>query len=711
VPGRWFEKSYRRTETSLHIPQCDESFLSKFDPDEYVGLLELANVDAACFFAKPMSGEVFWPTAVGPAHACLRGRELVGDVLERCHAKGIGVILYFAVIFDHWAWTNHPDWRIVDVDGRRPLGFTDRCGIVCPNSPYRDFVAGQLADLASRYEFEGLWADMETWATVCYCEHCLGRFADEVGGEPPRTVNWRDPAWVRFQRKREEWLADFARLVRETIQSRRPETSVNHQGSPFKYDWTRAGASLELARQNDFLNHDFYGDALEQSFHCKLFSKLGESPRFEYITPRTMGGAGPVFQEPTTTKPVELLKAQAFSVLAHHGAFRIYDDAYPDGTFDRRVYETMGEVFRETERYEEFLGGEPCWDVAVYLNFESGVDMTVAGAKPTEVAPPPAVSPVHEVPPRSAMNLAKTLIEAHVPFGVVTKRNLGELDRHRVVVLPNLAMMDEEEAGAFRAFVEAGGGLYASKWTSLFSKSGEAREDFLLADLLGVSFEGEMKEGFSYVAPTGEGEALFGPYTARDPMCLPASQLLVRAHEGSKVLATVTPPVTDPADTTCYGQVHLNPPGATTGQPALVYSERGKGRAVYAAGVVEGLRHDPQRRVMAEIVRLLAGGPFSFELAVQHGAARLDAPKPVEMTLFHQPERKRFLANLLNFQGELPNVPVEGLHPRVRLGPRRPRRVLLLPEGKELPFETRDGFVEFPAPRLETFLMFAVDYE
>jgi hypothetical protein len=88
-----------------------------------------------------------------------------------------------------------------------------------------------------------------------------------------------------------------------------------------------------------------------------------------------------------------------------------------------------------------------------------------------------------------------------------------------------------------------------------------------------------------------------------------------------------------------------------------------------------------------------------------------EAPKCVEVTLFRQGDRQRDLISLINFQKELPNVPVYGVKVRGRLGNRDVRRVVLLPGEQDQPFKTVGDYVEFGVPRLETFRMPAVDYQ
>ena len=114
------------------------------------------------------------------------------------------------------------------------------------------------------------------------------------------------------------------------------------------------------------------------------------------------------------------MRAKAFSCLADGGAFIFIDAIDPVGTLNRRVYERMGRVFAETRAYEPYLGGEMAQDVGVYLSTESKYDPADNGK---------AVDDAHlsgRVPHVEAVvSVCQALIENHIPFGVISKRNLA----------------------------------------------------------------------------------------------------------------------------------------------------------------------------------------------------------------------------------------------------------------------------------------------
>jgi len=682
----WYQRAYRRNVIDMHISDWDERFLSQFDARSYVEMLRLCHAQSAVVYAHSHVGHCYYPTQVGHMHRGLKGRNILGEVIDLCHANGIAVVIYFSLIFDDWAYRHHPDWRITLANGEGAAE-RSRYGVCCLNSPYRDYARAHVEEICRLFDAEGLRFDMTFWPAVCYCAHCQRRFAEEVGGELPRVIHWEDPRWVAFQRKREEWLAEFAASMTSAVKRIKPQTTVEHQASTYPLNW-RFGVTAKLVPQNDFLQGDFYGDALQGSFVRKLFYNLSPHLPYGFETSSAVS-----LNNHTALKPIELLRAKAHACLADGGAFVFIDAIDPVGTLNPMVYERMGKVFAETQIYEPYLGGELCQDVAIYLSLESKFDPADNGKA---VDDPQLSSKTPHI--EAAVSACKALLDAHIPYGVVTRRNLKELSRHQILILPNLLMMDEEEAEAFRAYVRAGGIVYASGVTSLVTTDGVRHGDFLLGDLFGVTYLGETAEAFTYIAPAVGAEKLFPEHSSKYPLGLPNKQMIVRARPGTEILGWMVLPYTDPADPTRYVSIHSNPPGLPTENPGVVLNHFGAGKALYVTTDLE--RYDTCHNTFIALIRNLAK-PFSFEA---------DAPKAVEVTVFKQEDKGRYLVSLINFQKELPNIPVEGIRLRLRMDGKDVKRVLILPAERELDYRQVQGYVEFTAPKLETFAMFAVEY-
>jgi len=688
----WYKESYRRNLVDMHIEDWDEQFLSQFNPKNYVEMLKLANVKSAMIYANSHVGYCYWPTKTGHMHRGVKGRDVLGEISDLCHKKGIDVILYYSLIFNNWAYEQNPQWRIVDVNGKASRERPERAGrygVCCPNSPgYRKFVLDQIEELCQNYDFEGIFFDMTFWPAVCYCSNCKRRYKEEVGEDLPTIINWDDASWIKFQKKREEWLAEFAAMATAAVRKYKPEVAVEHQSSTVASSW-RYGVTDLLAEQCDVIDGDFYGGVLQQSFICKLYYNLTPNMPFVFSTSICYPG----LTDHATTKPKELVESRAFLTIAHNGAFLIIDAVDPVGTLEERRYRMVGDVFNKISKYEKFLGGELCQDVAIYFSFDSKMNFAENGKRPSpEVLEELARNLPHV---DAALGCAEALRTNHIPFGVITKKNLAELSHHRVITLPNVLRLSDEEADAMKEYVAAGGSIYASKFT-LKSK---------LSEMLDITSMEETQERFTYIAPTLEGKALLPEITKEYPLSISNSQIKAESTSKNGIMATIMLPYTNPSDSSKFASIHSNPPGVLTKYPAIIHKEFGKGRILWSSASIEthatqSLKH---RSTLAHIIRSLAKKPFSFEAA---------APGCVEIILFHKSDERRYLINFVNFQSEIgmPNIPIGDALVKVRVKG-KPLKTTSLPDGTSIPFTQNGECVNIKVPTLQTFRMIALDYE
>lgn len=681
-PSKWYENAWRRAVIDMHIPDWDERFFSQFNPVEYASLLARSKAQSIVCYCQSHVGLFNFPTHVGRQHAGWKGRNVLQEMIAACREQKIAVVLYCSLIFDRWAADAHPEWRMRTWEGKIQ-GEGGRHGVLCMNSPYRDYVRRFTEEICQRFDFEGIRFDMTFWPWLCYCEHCARRFADEVGDELPKTVNWLDEKWVAFQRCRERWLVEFAAIPTETVRKLKPEASVEHQSSTYPLNWM-FGVTEALAAQNTFLQGDFYGDQLQGSFVRKLLERLTPNRPFGYETSFSVE-----LKDHTAMKSEALLEAKASAAISDSAAFIFIDAIDPAGTVSPRTHERMGRVFDRLLPSFEHLGGQRVADVAIFHSLESKFNMS-ANNKHVRA---PDTSDAHTA---AAMQVASRLIRGHIPFGVITRQSLAALDEFRVLILSNVNMMDEEECHQIRAWVDGGGKLIATGGTSLVDKRGRQHEQFQLGDVFGVRLaKADWTERNHYVTPTADGQPLFPEFDSKYPAFCSGYGFTVEAAPTATVLATTTLPWPAP-DATKFSSIHSDPPWRPTNNPELVFHPFGKGAAIYASSLVENM--DMLRETFVSLVRRLHHD-FQFEI---------DAPPCVEATLFHQPERTRYVLSLVNFQKELPNIPVDGIVCRLRLG-NAAKRVRRIPDLAEVRSQLRDGVLEFQASRLETLGMYAIE--
>jgi hypothetical protein len=701
-----YQQSYRRMLVDMHIPDWDPAFLSRYDPAAMAEQFARANLTGAMLYCKSHAGLCYWPTKAGKMHAGVGGRDLVGEMLTELRTRSIAACAYYSIVFDNWAVETHPDWRQRTINGA-DFNSVIRYGTCCMNHPeYRAYEIAQLDDLLLRYEFDALFLDMIFWPLICGCDHCRARFRAEADADIPVTVDWTSPAWCRFQAARERWASDFTRDLMAKAKSIRPDLDVTHNLAPALSNWVLAqplGASIH----DTFVAGDLYGDRVEQLVVSKMLLHLSETRPAEFMTSVCVD-----LSDHVRLKNEQRMRAQAMGATAMSSAFLFIDAIDPIGTVNPEKYARVGRVFAATAGYEPFLGGDPIEDVAIYFSAHSQMDFAENGTPVASV-----LTSGRKYPHLDAVRGAcRALQRAHIPFGVITRRQLDELQRFRAVVLPNVLRMDREEIEAIRAYVKAGGRLYASRYTSLVEESGTRHRDFMLADVFGASFDSEEQGAFAYLTPADEMIATWiAPQRhvsckiAKDPI-RPASPLcgLPRLRSGSgRALATLTLPYGYPSRGSVndhqWASIHSSPPWEQLSVPTIVTNEFGAGRAIYSAASIEAIDGEAETALFVGLVGSLLDGRFSSG-AVAHPS--------VWMTTFDQPDRHRVMASFLNYQEELPPAPVP-----VRFWLRPPagkrfRRLMLAPEGVVREFTLADdGALHADLGAIELMAMVIAEYD
>ena len=156
-------------------------------------------VNTVFFYAYNVKqGAAYWTRYPGATVSLWGKQDLLKEVLEACHARGIRVIAWMYSGRDQGMWTKHPSWRERTKDGQayNPLRL-HATYFLCPQHPeVREWYAGLLRDLAQRYPtLDGIelseplvnwWGD-----TACYCDVCRREFASHYPGKPLGGSEWR----------------------------------------------------------------------------------------------------------------------------------------------------------------------------------------------------------------------------------------------------------------------------------------------------------------------------------------------------------------------------------------------------------------------------------------------------------------------------------------------------------------------------------------
>ena len=687
----WPSQTYRRFLVDMHVPDWSPDLLSHFDAVDYVRTIADAGFQSLMHYANSHVGLCYWRTKIGRMHANMKDHDFFGEVVAECRRRGLHIVAYFTLIFDNWNFERHPDWRILPEQGYDPT-LEGRYGVVCPNSPYREYALACVREIAANYDIDGMFLDMTFWPAVCYCPHCTARYWKEFNDEPPRLVNWDDPAWRQFQKARQRWLLEFAQEVTKTIKQARPIPAY-HQYSTIYLDWSY-GVPLELNTASDFAGGDFYRGPTQYSLICKTYDGLTQKHPYEFMTSVSRD-----LRSRVSLKTMDELKLESSIPTLHSAALLLIDGINPDGSLHKPLYEMLAKLNAMRAPYEPYLGGDLLADVAIYYDRESMYNPSEQGVRIDQL------KATDHCPHRNAViGMAGILRKAHIPFSVITDVNLFDMGRFRAIVLPNVLELTPEQAELFRRFVDQGGILYASAPSSLdrFDKSGPR---LLLEDVLGVRYAGTLGTQVTYLTPTHSD--LKQAASPQSQIYFPGSMMKVEALPGTEVLANVTLPFapleSGHAIGSHFADIHSSQPAlAAESSPAMVQHSHGKGKSIWLAASLESSTDEVNARIVLAALRRALPGPFHFEA---------DTHPSVEMTLFHQPDKKRLLAGLLNMSQELPPIPVRAtVRVQVPNG-RKARRVISVPDGRTILFERNGAYTQFHVEGVEVLSMATVEYE
>jgi hypothetical protein len=693
-----YPHTYRRALLDMHIPDWDPEFLARYDPVRVAEQYRQAGVTGALVYCKSHLGLSYWPTPVGPIHPAARNRDLVDELTCALRERGIAVGAYHSVICDNAAVEARPEWAVVpagEVDDPGAVITGHRYGTACPNNPgYREYEKTQIAALLSRYDFDTLFLDMTFWTGICACASCRDRLGREVGIELPATIDWADPDWVRFQQARERWLEEFLVELITTARATQPAIAVTHNLSPGTYGWLPA-QKVDWSSLDHYAAGDIYGGRDEQLLVAKLMLHLGGQPA-EFMTAVT-----PDLGSHAGVKTEHALLTEALGAVTHGAAIVFIDAIDPRGTVRSGLYQQLRRVLDIVAPLEPFLGGTPIEDVAIYYSDDSRINPDDNG-RPVGRALTGKEALPHL---RAATGAARLLQQRQIPFGAITRSSLPLLSRYRVVVLPDVLRMSDEEVEAFRVFVREGGRLYVSGRTSLLDPHGVEHEDFRLAEVFGCHVEGAEPGTITYLRPTTAlVEAAIQPDEYLESPGSSRGMPRLRASTAGEVLGTLSLPYAYPSPGTApdhaFASIHSSPPWDDLEAPVLVRNRVGRGRALYSTLPLE-------LGASAAAARLF--GALILDLLDERPTFSSDGSADLWLTAFDQPDHGRSVICALDYRTDVRPL----AHPlAIRYRPPRDRHVFGVTGavgGEAIPFRgLDDGSIEFLVERFELFGMYLV---
>jgi hypothetical protein len=427
----------------------------------------------------------YYPTKI-PFHKkaeYLGDRDLFGDLCKAAREDGLAV---FARMDSNRAheelFKAHPDWFAIDATGK-PYRAADLY-ITCINSPYyTEHLPQVLQEIAIGYHPDGFTDN--SWSglgrdSICHCPYCRKSFFDKTGSAIPTKADWEDKVykkWLRWNYDRRTQLWEFNNKITTTfggpdcIWSGMNSGSISGQSKSFR-DCKAIAERAAIIMLDDQARTDTGGFQHNGEIGKLYHGLLG----WDKLIPESMAmyqAHKPWFR--VASKPAP--EARMWMVEGLAGGINLWWHMIGATHEDKRMHHNPEEIYAWEAANEEFLlHRQPVATIGLGWTQENtdwyGRDSTEERV---------------DLPWRG---MASALIRARIPY---LPTHLDHLDRDggqlAVLILPDVAVISDEQAAAIRRFVQKGGSLIATGNTGLLTGDGEARADFVLADLFGAHLE------------------------------------------------------------------------------------------------------------------------------------------------------------------------------------------------------------------------------
>jgi len=297
------------------------------------------------------------------------------------------------------------------------------------------------------------------------------------------------------------------------------------------------------------------------------------------------------------------------------------------------------------------------------------------------------------------------LLEGRFVFDFIHEDDLtpASLGKYTAVVLPNIALLSDEQCRSLRSYTQSGGSLLATFETGLYNESGQPRKEFGLADVFGIQRSGDRAGAYFYGAIERPHDLLQG-FT--DTKWLPGGEWRVPLQPVSDPVLTVVPPYPRGIPEMVYAQARaeMSYPGARSKEPAVVLREKGQSRLVYFPGDVDR--------------SAWRSGNSDLSLLLQNAIrwlTRNQSPVTVQgegmAEVFAWETEPGYAIHILNYNN--PNMTRPWIRKSYALGPQRVRvelpagvkvsRVELLAAETKPAFTLNGRVLEFTVPRVDDY--------
>ncbi|MGA1237125.1 MAG: alpha-amylase family protein [Limisphaerales bacterium] len=615
-------------------------YAARFDGREIVRRCVEANGEYLVLWVRD-GDYTFHESAWVPRPSGLGDRDVLREAVEEGVRHGLPVIAYCQMQYPAHELREHPEWKVRQADGK-PVDY-----LVCYNSGYTNVVKGLLEEMVGS-GVAGFHLDMVDQGfgppTGCWCEVCKSLYRAEYGVEMPSGVDWGSEGWERMLEFRYRTSDRFEKMLVQHVRTLDPSVTVdfNYHGSP-PFSWEVGQLPVLHAGNGDFVTGEaglWAFGGLTPSFNAAWYRAATPGKPFQVAVQR-----GVRMYHDQTTRPLNDMRWEMFTLLAHGAFVTMIDKTAYDGSLDAVAYDRIGSLLAEARSKREHFGQEPVRELGIY--FSSRTRDWVGRDKPMEYF-------------LSVLGAHQAAVQEHIAFGFIfdERLSLDELRSYPVVCLPNAGILSASEVALFAAYVEEGGSLLISGQSGQFDRLGGRLDRCKLAGLMGAEVDRRLAGWDNWVAIGGEGAGALSQHLA--PNQEDGWSFLVRGP------ATVYKPTTAEAAGMLRESVRnslANPEGynkdwpLSAGEvvgPAVMLNQVGKGRVLTFA--VSPDYSTASEHAIVEARKLWAQG---VRMLLPERRVEVVAPSNVEVVVTEDADARVLRVHLLCYNATPRTLPVK----------------------------------------------------
>ena len=622
----------------------------------------------------------YYPSAV-PFHRhgkYLGDKDFFGECCAAAKKRNMRVIARMSPDLN-WedATKAHPEWFQLDVSGN-PVKHTEdpRLYRTCMFTPYMtEYIPAIMREVNSRYDVDGIFTN--AWPPLgqpprCYCQQCKDAAA-------PGTLDY----WDRFNERTLSLWKLYDSIAKEKNQE---NLFLANLGGAI-----RCGPnSSELANVAYWFNADNQGRGGEgapvwgASLQGRVCSAVMKGRTSTNVTGAWATGSPRwrnVAKSPAETK-MWLNQTVASGMVPWYHFIGGEDGLGAD----RRWQASGKEFFTWLARNDaHFTNKRSIANIAVVMGQRTQLFYKLRGA--------PDVADY-------VQGLYYALLEGRFTFDFIHEDDLSmeNLKKYRAVLLPNTALLGDRQCQELESYVNAGGSLFASFETSMYTERNQPRANFGLANIFGIQRNGDplTSLGNGFLARIERPHQILDGFSDTD--WIPGAEFRLPLASVESPVLTVVPPYT------AYPPELSYPTTPRTNEPAVVVRERSKSRLIYFPGDIDRTTwrsgNSDLSRLLQNSVRWLIGEEYPVQVQgdgfVELFAWETDAGFALHVLNYTNPNtHKGWITNVYpigaqKVQMELPTG-------------RKVSRVELLKSGQNAAFTQRGEKIEFVIPKVEDY--------